>query len=67
MSRLPTAPIVNLNTASLIENLIGAYDETTQALIHKIAKNQPSLMAGCNTLADYEKNMKAFIIMEKVF
>lgn len=61
MSQLRKSPTVNLNTDTLIKKLVGKYDESTQDLIHAIAANEARIMDDCQTLADYEESMKAFI------
>lgn len=55
------APLVNLNTQSLIKELVGEYSESNQDLIHLIAENEQELLKGCSTMADYSENMKKFI------
>jgi len=56
--KLRKAPIVNLNTAALIKELVGEYSATTQYVIHEIANSEKELMKGCATMADYKSNIK---------
>lgn len=55
------APIVNLNTASLIKEHIGQYNEETCDVIHAVAKAQADLFKGAETMSDYEKNFLEFL------
>jgi hypothetical protein len=61
MSRLPKAPVVNLNTDALIAELIGEYNENTFELIHEIAEKQGEIIEGCSNMAEYKANIEAFI------
>jgi len=58
---MKAAPTVNLNTAALIKELVGEYNDDTEWLIHAIASNEKELIKNCNTMADYKDNMQAFI------
>ncbi len=62
---MKTAPIVNLNTAELIKQLIGDYNDENKDIIDIIAKNESFIMEGCETLSEYAANMVVFIANQK--
>lgn len=54
-------PIVNLNTAALIKELVGEYNEDNKFVIDSIAKSETEILIGCDTMADYKERMTNFI------
>lgn len=61
MTHLLKAPTVDLNTAALIEQLVGPYSLETQGMIHAIADCRADIMRDCHTMAEYKVAMQAFI------
>ena len=58
---MKAAPIVNLNTAALIKELVGEYNNENETVIHAIAINERALLRDCRTMADYKVNVERFV------
>ena len=61
MSTLRKAPIVNLNTAALIKELVGEYNKQNQYLIHEIAESEEMLIKGCTNMHQYKGRIQDMI------
>ena len=61
MKATKRAPIVKLNTNTLIKELVGEWNHENQDIIITIAKNESALIRGCNNMAEYKANIQAFI------
>ena len=59
------APMVKINTANIIAELIGDYSEETQKIIHAIAENETELLKGCYDLEHYTAKIERFIKARK--